>query len=55
MAQHVKVNPSTDDMLNKLSEKRKREESFIRTKQDIAAEAIAALYKKEMRGTNGQS
>ncbi|QZI87785.1 hypothetical protein PODOV050v2_p0023 [Vibrio phage 66E30.1] len=49
MAQHVKVNPTTDEMLSKLSEKRKRENSFIRTKQDIAAEAIVALYKKEMK------
>lgn len=49
MAQHVKVNPSTDQMLTKLSKKRKAEEAFIKTKQDIAAEAIKAHYKKEMK------
>ena len=49
MAQHVKVKPSTDKMLTELSEKRKYEEAFIKSKQDIAAESIEALYKKEMK------
>lgn len=49
MAQHVKVKPSTDKMLSELSDKRKGEESFIKSKQDIAAEAIEALYKKEFK------
>jgi hypothetical protein len=49
MAQHVKVKPSTDKMLTELSEKRKGEEAFIKSKQDIAAEAIEILYKKEIK------
>ena len=49
MAQHVKVTTSTNKMLDKLSGKRKSEESLVRTKQDIAAEAIIYLYKKEMK------
>lgn len=51
MAQHVKVNPSTDKMLSDISSKRKKECSFIKTKQDIVSEAIAALYKKEIKTT----
>ena len=49
MAQHVKVNPSTDQMLNEMSSKRKGENALVRTKTDIAAEAIAIQYKKEMK------
>ena len=49
MAQHVKITISTDKMLNELSAKRKNADELVRTKQDIAAEAIAVLYKKEMK------
>jgi len=49
MAQHVKVNPSTDQMLTEMSAKRKDENALVRTKTDIAAEAIAIQYKKEMK------
>ena len=49
MAQHVKVTQSTSDLLDELSVKRKAEGSFIKSKQDIAAEAIQALYKKEVK------
>lgn len=49
MAQHVKVKANTDKMLSELSDKRKGEESFIKSKQDIAAEAIEMLYKKEIK------
>ena len=52
MAQHVKVNPNTDEMLTALSAKRKGEHAAIRTKQDIAADLILKQYKKEI-GNNG--
>ena len=45
----VKVTPQTNELLDKLSEKRKEEGAFIRTKQDIVAEAVQALYKKEVK------
>ena len=48
MAQHVKVNPNTDEMLSALSVKRKAEHAAVRTKQDIIAELVAGLYKKEV-------
>ncbi len=49
MAQHVKTTPSTTKMLDEMSSKRKREGALVRTKMDIAAEALAIQYKKEMK------
>jgi len=49
MTQHVKITPSTNQMLNEMSAKRKNEGAIVRTKMDIAAEAIAIQYKKEMK------
>jgi len=46
---HLKVTTETDRMLTELSAKRKSECALVRTKQDIAAEAIQALYRKEQR------
>ena len=43
----VKITPQTNALLDKLSEKRKEEGAFIRTKQDIVAEAVQALFKRE--------
>lgn len=45
----VKVTEQTDALLTELSQKRKSEGALVRTKQDIVAEAIQALYKKEMK------
>jgi len=49
MANQIKVNKLTDKMLSELSEKRKKEQRFIKSKQDINAEAVEFLYKKEMK------
>ena len=49
MAQHVKIKPNTDKMLNELSEKRKNDEAFIKSKQDIVAQAVEAIYRKEIK------
>ena len=49
MAEVVKVKPSTDKMLTELSAKRKAEDSLARTKQDIVAELVKGLYKREMK------
>lgn len=49
MANQIKVNKLTDKMLSELSEKRKKEQRFIKSKQDINAEAVELLYKKEMK------
>ena len=50
MAQYLKVSPVTDSKLTELSKKRKLEHAGNRSKQDIVAEAIAALFKKEIKG-----
>ena len=49
MATHVKVTQRTNQMLHEMSTKRKREDALVRTKMDIAAEAIAIQFKKEMQ------
>ena len=49
MAQYLKVSPVTDNQLTELSKKRKAEHAVSRSKQDIAAEAVAALHKKECK------
>lgn len=45
----VKLNTGINDMLNKISEKRKGEESLVNSKQSIVAEAVIALHKKEFK------
>ena len=49
MAEVVRIKPSTDKMLAELSVKRKSIDAIARTKQDIVAELVSALYKKEMK------
>lgn len=45
----VKLSNIVNDLLDAISEKRKNEESFIKTKQSIVAEAVIALHKKEFK------
>lgn len=45
----VRISDKTSEMLDKLSEKRKEENAFVRTKQDLVAEAVIQLYKKEIK------
>lgn len=49
MANHIRVTPMTDELLTALSVKRKAEGKQIKSKQDIAAEAIINLHKKEVK------
>lgn len=49
MAINIKVNEKTSDQLTALKIKRSNEYSLIRTKQDLVAEAVDALYKKEIK------
>ncbi len=49
MANHIRVTPMTDYLLTELSKKRKNEGKQIKSKQDIAAEAIINLHKKEIK------
>ena len=49
MAKQVKVTPSTDEMIEKLSKQRKEKGAFNRSKQDIVAEAVESLFKKEVK------
>jgi len=49
MAEHIRVDPDTDEQLTELSKKRKKVRAAIRSKQDIAKEAVAALYKREIK------
>lgn len=45
----VKVSISTNKLIDEISSKRKKAGEFNRTKQDVIAEAILALHKKECR------
>ena len=49
MSSNVRTNKRTDKMLSELSMKRKSQDSFIKSKQDIVAEAVEDLYKKEAK------
>ena len=49
MSEVVRVKPNTDKMLDELALKRKESHAFIKSKQDIVAEAVMALHKKEMK------
>ena len=49
MSINVKVSENTSRQLTDLSKKRKDERSLIRTKQDIVADAIDKLHKKECK------
>jgi len=49
MATQVKVTSKTDSMLSELSKVRKESGELIRTKQDIVAELVLSLYKKELK------
>ena len=44
----ILINPVTDQQLSELAFKRKKEFSPIKTKQQIAAQAVALLYRKEL-------
>lgn len=45
----VKVKPHVSEMLDKLAEKRKEENSFVKSKMDIVEQAVTALYKREIK------
>lgn len=45
----VKVSLKTNDMIDEISKKRKEAGEFNRTKQDVIAEAIQSLHKKECK------
>jgi hypothetical protein len=45
----VKVSEKANDMLTEISKKRKADGSLVRTKQDILAELIQSLHKKECK------
>ncbi len=49
MAINIKINERTSEQLTSLKKKRVEEFSIIKTKQDITAEAIETLYKKEIK------
>lgn len=49
MAINIKVNQKTSDQLTVLKIKRTREMHLNKNKQDITAEAIEALYNKEIK------
>ena len=49
MAEHIRVDTDTNEQLTELSKKRKKARAAIRSKQDINKEAVAALYKKEIK------
>ena len=49
MAKYVRTEDMADYMLTELSKKRKSESNQVKTKQDIALEAISNLYKKEFK------
>lgn len=46
---YQKINKKADEQLTAISNKRKANHAYIKTKQDITAEAIDLLYKKEKR------
>lgn len=49
MAINIKINQKTSDQLTALKDKRQIEMSLNKNKQDITAEAIEALYKREIK------
>lgn len=49
MAINIKINLKTSNQLTVLKLKRTKEMHLNKNKQDITAEAIDALYKKEMK------
>ena len=49
MAINIKVNEKTSEQLTALKEKRANEYALTRNKQDLVAEAVDALYKKEIK------
>ena len=49
MAKQIKIEDVVNDLLNKLSDKRKEEGAFIKTKQDIVKELVLLQAKKELK------
>jgi len=49
MAQNVHISSVTDQMLSELAKKRKKEGAPVSTKGNIIAQAVIALYEKEMK------
>ncbi|MCH9645314.1 MAG: hypothetical protein K0U08_01510 [Proteobacteria bacterium] len=49
MAKQIKMEDKVNDILTQLSDKRKRDNEFIKTKQDIVKELILAQAKKELK------
>jgi len=45
----VKLNPNVDNLLTKISIKRKKDGSLNSTKQAIVAELVMGLHKKECK------
>ena len=46
---NIKATPRTHEQLEAIVKKRTGEYALIKSKQDITAEAIEALYKKEIK------
>ena len=49
MAQNVAVSSATDQMLTELAATRKNDGALVSTKGGIVAQAVIALYKKEVK------
>ena len=49
MAKQIKMEDKVNDILTQLSDKRKKDNEFIKTKQDIVKELILAQAKKELK------
>lgn len=49
MSKTIKLSSITNEQLDKLSDKRKLEQSLVKTKQALVAEAVELLYRKEIK------
>lgn len=45
----ISINGKTSEQLNELKNKRVKEDDLIKSKQGIVAQAVEAMYKKEIK------